>query len=139
MGADGYIWGREFLSTEPESPRQLVISKRWYSFMLWGRLSYDPDLPDSLFLKTIATRFPEAPAEQLSAAWSAASMVFPQITRFFWGDIDVTLVPRGLPEPPERGQGILHGRAFHGRRDDARLPARSISSSGARSCSRTSR
>ena len=49
MGPDGYIWGREFLSTEPETPRQLVIQKQWYSFMLWGRLSYDPTLPDALF------------------------------------------------------------------------------------------
>src|SRR5207344_2245580 len=62
MGPDGYVWGREFLSTEPETPRELVISKRWYSFMLWGRLSYEPDLPDTLFRSTIAQRFPELAA-----------------------------------------------------------------------------
>jgi hypothetical protein len=106
MGPDGYIWGREHLSTEPESPRQLVIAKRWYSFMLWGRLSFDPDLPDTLFLKTIAARFPEAPAEQLSAAWSAASLVFPQITRFFWGDIDVKWFPEACLSHPRGAKGF---------------------------------
>ena len=66
MGPDGYIWGREFLSTEPERPRELVISKRWYSFMLWGRLSYEPNLPDSIFEQSIARRFQEVPADKLS-------------------------------------------------------------------------
>ena len=59
MGPDGYTWGREFISTEPETPRELVMKKQWYSFMLWGRLSYDPTLPDALFERTLAQRFPE--------------------------------------------------------------------------------
>jgi hypothetical protein len=29
MGPDGYIWGRDFLTNEPDTPRQLVIRKRW--------------------------------------------------------------------------------------------------------------
>ena len=106
MGPDGYIWGREHLSTEPDSPRQLVIAKRWYSFMLWGRLTYDPSLPDALFLKTIANRFPEVPAEQLSSAWSAASMVFPEITRFFWGDIDLRWFPEACLDHPKAAKGF---------------------------------
>ncbi len=104
MGPDGYIWGREFLSTEPETPRQLVIKKQWYSFMLWGRLSYDPDLPDALFARTLAVRFPEVPAEKLFAASSAASKIIPQITRFFWGDIDLKWFPEAcLSHPSYRG------------------------------------
>ena len=85
MGPDGYIWGREFISTEPDSPRQLVIKKQWYSFMLWGRLSYDPSLPDSHFERTLASKFPSVRADRLFAASSSASKVIPQITRFFWG------------------------------------------------------
>ena len=68
MGPDGTIWGREVISKEPETPRELVIAKRWYSFMLWGRLSYDPDLPDDLFEKTIAARFPEVDSGEVDAA-----------------------------------------------------------------------
>ena len=78
MGPDGYIWGREFISTEPESPRQLVIKKQWYSFMLWGRLSYDPSLPDALFEQTLAARFPRYPAAKLFAASEAASRIIPR-------------------------------------------------------------
>jgi len=35
-GSDGYVWGREFLSTEPQTPRQLDMDKHWYHWMLWG-------------------------------------------------------------------------------------------------------
>jgi hypothetical protein len=93
MGPDGYIWGREFVSTEPEKPRELVIQKQWYSFMLWGRLSFDPELPDALFERTLAKRFPEAPAPKLFAASARASKIIPLVTRSFWGDIDLKWFP----------------------------------------------
>ena len=101
MGPDGYCWGREFLSTEPETPRQLVMKKQWYSFMLWGRLSFDPNLPDELFQRTLAARFPEVPADQLYTAWATASKIFPQITRFHWGDIDIRWFPEACKQNPD--------------------------------------
>jgi hypothetical protein len=126
MGPDGYIWGREFISTEPETPRQLVIQKQWYSFMLWGRLSYDPTLPDALFEQTLAQRFPEVPGAKLFAASSAASRIIPQITRFFWGNIDLKWFPEACLRHPTRfytvkdfvngdtmpGSGILNIRDY---------------------------
>lgn len=112
MGPDGTVWGREFISTEPEKPRELIISKRWYSFMLWGRLSYDPKLPDSLFERTIAKRFPEVPAAELMRAWAEASKVFPEITRFFWGDIDVRWFPEACLSHPRGAKGFYTVQHF---------------------------
>jgi hypothetical protein len=104
MGPDGTIWGREFLSKEPETPRELVIAKRWYGFMLWGRLSYDPDLPDALFERALAVRFPEVDSAVLWKAWAAASRIFPRITTFQWGDIDLRWFPEAsLSHPRHRG------------------------------------
>jgi hypothetical protein len=106
MGPDGYTSGREFISTEPDSPRQLVIKKQWYSFMLWGRLSYDPSLPDTLFERTLATRYPEARDGELFAAYKAASKVIPQINRFFWagGGNDLAWFPEAcLSHPKHHG------------------------------------
>jgi hypothetical protein len=72
--------------------------------MLWGRLSYEPSLPDVVFERAVAERFPEVPAPALLKAWSAASMVFPHITRFFWGDIDLRWFPEAcLSHPRHRG------------------------------------
>jgi hypothetical protein len=103
MGPDGYTWGREFISTEPETPRELVMKKQWYSFLLWGRLSYDPTLPDSLFERTLAQRFPEVPAAKLFAASAHASKIIPRITTFSWGDIDIKWFPEGCTAHPNRG------------------------------------
>ncbi len=112
MGPDGTVWGREFISTEPEKPRELIISKRWFSFMLWGRLSYDPDLPDALFERTIAKRFPEVAPAKMMQAWAEASKVFPEITRFFWGDIDARWFPEACLSHPRAAQGFYTVQHF---------------------------
>ena len=104
MGPDGYTWGREFLAREPQTPRQTVIGKQWYYFQLFGRLSYEPDLPDALFEKVVTQRFPEVDGTKLFRAWADASRVFPLITRFFWGDIDLRWFPEAcLSHPRHRG------------------------------------
>ncbi|MGE5488353.1 MAG: carbohydrate-binding family 6 protein [bacterium] len=119
MGPDGYIWGRDFLDKQVTGERPLVIKKRWYAFMLWGRLAYNPDLPDALFEAAIANRFPESDAPRLMRAWSHASRVLPQITRFFWQDIDLRWFPEGcLSHPSVRGfytvQDFIHGQTMPG-------------------------
>jgi hypothetical protein len=93
MGPDGYTWGRDFLGKDNLTPRPLIIDKQWYSFMLWGRLSYNPALSDSIFLRTIESRFTNVQSQQLMNGWSAASMIFPWITRFSWGDVDFKWFP----------------------------------------------
>lgn len=104
MGPDGFNWGRDFLTTEPDTPRQTVMQKQWFSFLLWGRLSYDPKLPDLLLQQIMATRFPEAQASKLSTAWAEASRVIPEITRFSWGDIDLKWFPEAcLSHPKYKG------------------------------------
>jgi hypothetical protein len=100
MGPDGYCWGRDFLGKDSDQPRPLIIRKQWYSFMLWGRLSYNPDLPDELFRQTIETHFPDVSAKTLMNAWSAASMVFPWTTRLSWGDIDLKWLPEACISSP---------------------------------------
>ena len=98
MGPDGYNWGREFIDREPESPRQLVMKKQWYSFMLWGRLSYDPTLPDTSFERTLAVHFPQVPAGKLYDALLCASKIIPQTTRFFWRDLDIQWFPEACSQ-----------------------------------------
>jgi hypothetical protein len=94
MGPDGYTWGRSFLERDPApGPRPLVMEKQWYSFMQWGRLAYDPSLPDSHFERALAARHPSASSHDLFVALQSASQVMPYITRFFWGDIDLKWFP----------------------------------------------
>ena len=82
VGPDGYTWGREYLRKSSASPRQLVLKKRWYSFQLLGKLSYDPDIPDAHFADLLKDRFPEVNANKLLEAWAAGSRVMPFVNRF---------------------------------------------------------
>jgi hypothetical protein len=93
MGPDGYTWGREFVSTEPDTPRQLVIEKMWFSFMLWGRLAYEPSLSDDHFQRVLGARFPGRSSADLFEAWTAVSKILPLMTRFYWGDLDFRWYP----------------------------------------------
>ncbi|MGJ5819350.1 carbohydrate-binding family 6 protein [Paludibaculum fermentans] len=108
MGPDGYVWGRDFLTKDAASPRQTVMQKQWLSFAMWGRLAYEPELPESTFARLVAARFPRADVSRLMGAWADASRTFPYITRFFWGDIDL----KWFPEASRRKQGYYNVRHF---------------------------
>lgn len=114
MGPDGYCWGREFLDRNPApGKRPLVMEKQWYSFMLWGRLAYDPSLPDSHFERALAARHPTASSAHLFSALQSASQVMPLITRFFWGDIDLKWFPEACwSHRKSKGQGFYNVRHF---------------------------
>ncbi|VGO22467.1 beta-N-acetylhexosaminidase family protein [Pontiella sulfatireligans] len=88
MGSDGYVWGREFTSIEPDSPRQLEIDKHWYKFMLWGRLGFDPALDRAFFEKQLANRFPMVGSEPLYDTWQTASKIVPLVNTWHWRDWD---------------------------------------------------
>mgnify|MGYP001122432504 CR=1 FL=1 len=93
LGPDGYTWGREYLSAEPDAPRQLVIEKMWYFFMLYGRLAYDPSIPNSRFEAILGERFPTVSAEKLFSGWASVSKILPLLTRFYWGALDFQWYP----------------------------------------------
>ena len=93
MGPDGYCWGRDFLERDATGKRPLVMEKQWYSFMQWGRLAYEPSLPDAHFENALAARHGKNAARPLFEALQGASQVMPLITRFFWGDIDLKWFP----------------------------------------------
>jgi len=112
MGPDGYIWGRDFLERNPgPGPRPLVMEKQWYSFMLWGRLAYDPSLTDAHFERLLAARHPTASSPHLFRALQSATQVIPLTTRFFWGDIDLKWFPEACFSHP-RHRGFYTVRHF---------------------------
>ncbi|MEP7321219.1 MAG: hypothetical protein ABI761_04845 [Saprospiraceae bacterium] len=93
MGSDGYCLGRDYLNKNTLDHPPLVYKKQWVSNMIWGRLSFDPTLPNSVFEENIRYQFGGMYTHDLIKAWDAASMIFPFITRFVWGDIDLKWFP----------------------------------------------
>jgi hypothetical protein len=112
VGSDGYVWGREFTSKTPSTPRQLEIRKHWWRFMLWGRLGYDPTLDRGHWERVLAGRLPGADAAKLYEAWTAASKIIPQVNRFHWRDWDFMWSPEGC---------LDHGSGFHTVQDFIRV------------------
>gem|GEM_PF-586482 len=95
MGSDGYVWGRESTTKNSELSGELENTKHWYREMLWGRLSFDPELNKQFFVDTLAARFPSVDAGGLYAAWQTASEIIPAVTRFHWKGGDSMWAPEG--------------------------------------------
>ena len=84
MGSDKFVWGRETMLRDHETPRQLQTKYNWYNFMLWGRMGYNPSLSNEHLVKLIAARFPDIDAAAFFNAWQAASKTYPMATKFHW-------------------------------------------------------
>jgi len=107
MGSDRYFWGRESMSKNPQTPRQLENEKHWYSFLLWGRLGYDPHTSKDLLTGLIKYRFPTVDGRQVYDAWQAASRIIPMVNRFHWWPWDYFWYV-------EKGTGNGFGSAING-------------------------
>jgi hypothetical protein len=99
-GSDQYIWGREFLSREPATPREIEVAKHWYHWMLWGRLGYDPSIPDQRFVDLLGQHFGLKDGSPLFTAWQEASMIYPKTTGFHWGSLDFQWYIEGCKSRP---------------------------------------
>ena len=82
------------------------MQKQWYSFALWGRLSYEPDLPNSLFQRMLAARFPGVPAAKIYEAVAAASKIIPAGHPVLLARPRFQVVPR-RQHPKRNGTGFF--------------------------------
>jgi hypothetical protein len=103
-GSDQYVWGREFMGKYSTEPRQIEIVKHWYQWMCWGRLGYNPEIDNNLFIAFIQHRFPKVNAREMFEAWQSASLIYPMVTGFHWGALDFQwYIESGQSRPFEAG------------------------------------
>lgn len=91
MGSDGYCPTREFISKNSVSRGILEVKRQWYMFMLWGRLSYNPNTSDDVFKNYMALKYPSVPTDKLFSAWNKASGCIPKITEIVQGSWTIDL------------------------------------------------
>jgi hypothetical protein len=116
MGPDGYTWGREYISKDPDTPRQLVLKKKWFSAMLFGRLAYDPDdLQDEQIKKIVAHRYPGIPVETIINAWTNASRITPLVSQFHYQNsaLDFQWYPEACLKFPNHVKSIHNQFTIH--------------------------
>jgi hypothetical protein len=109
LGSDMWVWGREFLARRPRAPRQLEVDKHWLHFLLWGRLGYDPSLGDERLVSLVHQRFANVDAAALLDAWQSASLIYPLVTGFHWGEYDFQWYIEGCrsrPGPAQSASGF---------------------------------
>ncbi len=131
IGSDMWVWGREFLSKNPRSPRQLEVDKHWLHFLLWGRMGYDPALDNERIAAIVAQRFAGIDGKRLLAAWQDASMIYPLVTGFHWADFDFQWYIEGCrsrPGPAKTESGFHSVETFINQRvhpgtDNITIPA----------------
>jgi len=115
FGSDMWIWAREFLDRQPSTPRQLEIDKHWLHFLLWGRLGYDPTLGNERIVALVGQRFRGIDARQLLDAWQHASLIYPLVTGFHWGEFDFQWYIEGCcsrPGPAQTASGFHDVQRF---------------------------
>jgi len=101
LALKGFGNGPEPWGIFTESQKQRVFWKweyqrYWLFYMLWGRLSYDPHTPDSLWRDELRKRFGDA-APQVLEAYMQASRVMPEIVAAHLSDPNLYLWPEVNP------------------------------------------
>lgn len=84
MGEESTRPGLDATHTEKSQGHQTwkyEYDRHWFRFLLWGRLAYDPDLPDDHWRAVFGRRFGEA-GDDLYTAYTQTSFVIPAVTRF---------------------------------------------------------
>jgi len=96
MGADGFTWGRDFMSVN-DNAHPLFIDRMWYMFKLWGQLAYDPSIANDRFTASAATRFGLSfkDAVALCRCWAQASQLLPIFQCIHWHNYDFEWYPEG--------------------------------------------
>lgn len=91
MGADGYTWGRDYLSRNDEHP--LVIRRMNDMLRIWGLLAYNLGMPDEEFAAFMHTDYPDVDENSLFEAWSKASSMLGKLACTRWHDMDFQYYP----------------------------------------------
>lgn len=124
--SDGFLTGSEIRipgvddyhtrSSERHKTWEYEFEKQWFRFMLWGRLGYDPRVPEVRWRDLFAARFGEE-GSLLYQAMAACSRLYPLLTSFHWNYMNGDWYPEGniggWNTGEGRGYNFRDGRLFH--------------------------
>jgi hypothetical protein len=108
IGSDGYTPTRTYFYKNQALNGQLEVERRWYMEMLWGRISYNPQVSDDVFKNMLAKRFPSVSADDLFQAWTLSSRPLPRVTELIMREwsLDFDWYPEGCNSDPGRCTGF---------------------------------
>lgn len=84
-GSDGYVYGREYSSTDPEFKGEMYIKKHWFNYFLIGRLAFEPNLSDERIQDVFYAHYGNLPeTELLLETTSEAGKIIPQVNKIYY-------------------------------------------------------
>ena len=109
MGPDGFTWGREYISKNPEFYGKLVFEKMWYNLAIWGKSAFSPDTEDDYFVKLLASHFGEIVSNDLYKAWQISSSIFSDFQQTHWKALDYQWNPETCCHYVEKERAVWFG------------------------------
>ena len=96
-GADGYVWGRDFQHVPHKHMTwKYDWEKHWNQFMLLGRLGYDPDTSQEVFVKAFERHYGQALGRYFFEGCNQAMGILEPLQRTSWINYDFESHPESL-------------------------------------------
>lgn len=102
MGSEIEIPGEDYIHTDVLKRHvdwKYEFEKQWFRFMLWGRLGYNLNEPESTWSGHYSARFGKTFGPKVYAAMKTASKILPQVTAFHWNYMNGDWYPEGNVGP----------------------------------------
>ena len=96
-GADGYVWGRDFQHV-PHKHMNWTYDweKHWNQFMLLGRLGYDPETPEEVFINEFERQYSKSSGKLFFQGFNSAMVILEALQRTSWINYDFESHPEAL-------------------------------------------
>ena len=86
-GSDGYFYGRDYSSTDPDFQGQMYMKKHWYNYMLLARLMYENDMSRERIFDIFSAHYNNmAGTDIFYEATSVAGKIIPQVHQIYFQD-----------------------------------------------------
>ena len=96
IGSETYIPAKDYFTKDSiDLPWRYAFERQWLFYKLWGRLMYDPGIPDDTFKKEFVRRYGNA-GDQLFIASSLAGHTPLRLASYFDCGWDFTLYSEGM-------------------------------------------
>jgi hypothetical protein len=112
VGSECFIPGRDYSHREgsPHVHWDYAFEKHWLYYMLWGRLLYEPNTPDTVFIEELNRRYGSGIGSDLLKAYSLVCNMPMALASFFSFTWDFTLYAEGFLATGE--EEYNDGKAF---------------------------
>ncbi len=97
IGSEGFIPALDYASLPtPDRTWNYAFEKQWLFYTLWGRLLYNPQLPDTAFKDQFALRYGKPLAGEMFSLYQLASQLPLRLASFYRATWDYTLYSEGF-------------------------------------------